>query len=92
MKRKAMTALMGGLLSVCLVGVGFASWVISQGAETSLTGNVKVEKVENKTAKFEDVHWSANNNTNTDVEISTNEVIYIKLIKFQTFYFCFNTS
>ena len=51
MKRKSMATLIGGLLSVCLIGVGFASWIIVQGDSQEAAGTVKVEQV--KTKKME---------------------------------------
>lgn len=51
MKRKSMATLIGGLLSVCLIGVGFASWIIVQGDSKEVAGSVKVEEV--KTKKME---------------------------------------
>ena len=45
MKRKSMATLIGGLLSVCLIGVGFASWIIVQGDSEEVQGNVRVEEV-----------------------------------------------
>ena len=45
MKRKSMATLIGGLLSVCLIGVGFASWIIVQGDTENVQGNVRVEEV-----------------------------------------------
>lgn len=49
MKRKSMSLLMGSLLTVCLVGVGFASWIIIEGDKELVTGTVNVETVEKKT-------------------------------------------
>lgn len=49
MKRKSLSLLLSGLLTVCLTGVGFASWLIVQGEEKEAqTGEVVVEKVEDK--------------------------------------------
>lgn len=49
MKRKSLSLLLSGLLTVCLTGVGFASWLIVQGEEKeATTGEVVVETVEDK--------------------------------------------
>ena len=49
MKRKSLSLLLSGLLTVCLTGVGFASWLIVQGeTKTYNTGTVVVETVSEK--------------------------------------------
>lgn len=53
MKRKSMATLIGGLLSVCLIGVGFASWIIVQDGEDSLQGTVHVETVSDNSVYIE---------------------------------------
>ena len=53
MKRKSMATLIGGLLSVCLIGVGFASWIIVQGDKEEVQGNVRVEEVVDKSVFVE---------------------------------------
>lgn len=53
MKRKSMATLIGGLLSVCLIGVGFASWIIVQGDSEEVQGNVRVEEVVDKSVFIE---------------------------------------
>lgn len=72
MKRKSMATLIGGLLSVCLIGVGFASWIIVQGDSEEVTGTVKVETVQKRTATFTDVQWGDNNNNLTSGELTKN--------------------
>ena len=37
MKRKSLATLLSGFLTVCLTGVGFASWLIVQGEEKEAT-------------------------------------------------------
>ena len=53
MKRKSMATLIGGLLSVCLIGVGFASWIIVQDGQDSLQGTVHVETVSDNSVYIE---------------------------------------
>lgn len=48
MKKKSLAALLSGLLTVSLTGVGFASWLIVGGAQDSVIGNITVETVEDK--------------------------------------------
>ncbi len=48
MKRRTLTMVVGLLLCLSLIGVGFASWVISAGDEEVATGNIEVEAVTDK--------------------------------------------
>lgn len=48
MKRKSLATLLSGFLTVCLTGVGFASWIITGGDEKEVTGNVTAETVDNR--------------------------------------------
>lgn len=45
MKRKTLTIVVGLLLTLSLVGVGFASWVISANDSEQIIGNVEVQSV-----------------------------------------------
>ena len=45
MKRRTLTIVVGLLLTLSLVGVGFASWVITAGDTEEVTGNINVEDV-----------------------------------------------
>lgn len=45
MKRKTLTLVVGLLLTLSLVGVGFASWVISANDSETIIGNVEVQTV-----------------------------------------------
>ena len=45
MKRKTLTMVLCLLTCLSLVGVGFASWVISSGDTEKLTGNIQVDTV-----------------------------------------------
>ena len=45
MKRKTLTIVVGLLLTLSLVGVGFASWVISANDSETIIGNVEVQTV-----------------------------------------------
>lgn len=45
MKRKTLTIVVGLLLTLSLVGVGFASWVISANDSEQIIGNVEVQTV-----------------------------------------------
>ena len=45
MKRRTLTIVVGLLLTLSLVGVGFASWVITAGDTETVTGNINVENV-----------------------------------------------
>ena len=48
MKKRIITLTLSVLAIVMLVGVGFASWVISQSADSDATGNILVETVHDK--------------------------------------------
>ena len=48
MKRKSLTMILCLLTCLSLVGVGFASWVISAGDKEVVTGNIVVDTVEDK--------------------------------------------
>ena len=48
MKKRIITLVLSALAVVLLVGVGFASWVVSQGAESNQTGNILVETVKDE--------------------------------------------
>ena len=50
MKKKSLAALLSGLLTVSLTGVGFASWIIVSDASKTLAdvGSVTVEAVEDR--------------------------------------------
>ena len=48
MKRKTMTLVLCLLAALALVSVGFASWVISADANKTVSGNIKVDTVEDK--------------------------------------------
>ena len=48
MKKRIITLTLSILAVVLLVGVGFASWVISSGAKEETTGNILVETVHDK--------------------------------------------
>lgn len=53
MKRKSLATLLSGFLTVCLTGVGFASWLITGGeTKTSNAGAVSAEKVEDQRVKI----------------------------------------
>lgn len=45
MKRKTLTLVVGLLLTLSLVGIGFASWVISANDSETIIGNVEVQTV-----------------------------------------------
>ena len=63
MKKKSLSLLLSGLLTVCLTGVGFASWLIVQGdtKDDLADGTVVVEEVEDVQITI-DASW-ANGNT-----------------------------
>ena len=48
MKKRIITLVLSALAVVLLVGVGFASWVISQGATSEQKGNILVETVKDE--------------------------------------------
>ena len=64
MKRKSLAALLSGLLTVSLTGVGFASWLIVQNATDSKTGTVSVEDVSVKQVVI-NFAWLDNNGDGT---------------------------
>ena len=55
MKRKSLATLLSGLLTVSLTGVGFASWLITNGSSETTTGNIAVTEVEDKRCTISDV-------------------------------------
>ena len=48
MKKKSLAGILSLLICIALIGVGFASWVITAGDTETATGNVTVETVEDK--------------------------------------------
>ena len=53
MKRKSLATLLSGFLTVCLTGVGFASWLITGGeTKTTEAGAVTAEKVSDQRVKI----------------------------------------
>ena len=48
MKRKTLTLTLSILACLALIGVGFASWVISAGKTETVTGNIVVDDVSDK--------------------------------------------
>lgn len=72
MKRKSLSLLLSGLLTVCLTGVGFASWLIVQGDTKSVSGQVNVETIDDKTTTIS-YKWADNNGNGTAEEITKTE-------------------
>lgn len=72
MKKKSLSLLLSGLLTVCLTGVGFASWIIVQGDTKSVSGQVNVETIADKTTTIA-YKWADNNGNGTPEEITTTE-------------------
>ena len=70
MKRKSLSLLLSGLLTVCLTGVGFASWLIVQGDEQQITGTVNVETISDVTTTIT-AKWQDNNKNGTAEEKTT---------------------
>ena len=70
MKKKSLAALLSGFLTVCLTGVGFASWIIVQGDTESVTGHVNVETVSTKEITLTTA-WKNNNGSGSANESST---------------------
>ena len=63
MKRKTMTLVLCLLAALALVSVGFASWVISADANKTVSGNIKVDTVEDK-------------RLSADVTLSVQEIVF----------------
>ena len=59
MKRRTLTIVVGLLLCLSLIGVGFASWVISAGDTDQATGNIQVEDVTDRRLTISSVSKSA---------------------------------
>ena len=81
MKRKSLSLLLSGLLTVCLTGVGFASWLIVQGDEQQITGTVNVETISDVTTTIT-AKWQDNNKTNSGWLRNTDtrgEILSLKL-------------
>ena len=55
MKKKSLATLLSGFLTVSLTGVGFASWLITGGAEKTSGGNITVETVDDRRVSLSDV-------------------------------------
>lgn len=55
MKKKSLATLLSGFLTVALTGVGFASWLITGGAEKTSGGNITVETVDDRRVSLSDV-------------------------------------
>ena len=64
MKKKSLAALLSAFLTVCLTGVGFASWLIIGGdTETYKDGSIAVETVSDKRTKIESVSVKEGSNS-----------------------------
>ena len=55
MKRRTLTIVVGLLLCLSLIGVGFASWVITAGDSDKVSGNIQVEDVTDKRLELSNV-------------------------------------
>lgn len=55
MKRRTLTIVVGLLLCLSLIGVGFASWVITAGDSDEVSGNIQVEDVTDKRLELSNV-------------------------------------
>ena len=55
MKRRTLTIVVGLLLCLSLIGVGFASWVITAGDSAEVSGNIQVEDVTDKRLELSNV-------------------------------------
>lgn len=61
MKRKTLTLTLCLLACFAVIGVGFAAWIITSDAEETVTGNIKVETVEDHRLKIEIISTEADN-------------------------------
>ena len=55
MKKKSLAGILSLLICIALIGVGFASWVITAGDTETATGNVKVETIEDQRVFLENI-------------------------------------
>lgn len=70
MKKKSLSLLLSGLLTVCLTGVGFASWLIVEGdTENQIAGTVNVETIDSKKTE---ISYTWANNAGTEANITSN--------------------
>ncbi len=61
MKKKSLTMLLSGLLTVSLTGVGFASWyIVNSATAQEANGNIVVEKFETKDITISNVKLNTN--------------------------------
>lgn len=60
MKKKTLSLLLSGLLTVSLTGVGFAAWYITANTETSASGDISVEEVKDARVGLETSVTDAN--------------------------------
>ena len=70
MKKKSLAALLSGFLTVCLTGVGFASWIIVQGDTETVSGKVNVENITPKEITLS-YAWDGNNDGVSGVTTTT---------------------
>lgn len=61
MKRKTLTLTLCLLACFAVIGVGFAAWIITSDAEETVTGNIKVETVEDHRLKINIISTEADN-------------------------------
>lgn len=61
MKRKTLTLTLCLLACFAVIGVGFAAWIITSDAEKTVTGNIKVETVEDHRLKINIISTEADN-------------------------------
>lgn len=55
MKKKSLAGILSLLICIALIGVGFASWVITAGDTETIAGNVTVETIEDQRVFLENI-------------------------------------
>lgn len=76
MKRRNLVAVLGLLLCVALVGVGFAAWIVIAPVEDEVaTGNIKVETVEQQNSWSFDATWYSKNEVKDENKLEGNPTI-----------------
>ncbi|MCM1261022.1 MAG: hypothetical protein NC182_07885 [Prevotella sp.] len=74
MKRKTLTLTLVLLSCLALIGVGFASWIISANTTKELEGNISVDVVTDKRLKVNILGW-VNKGENEEEKLDTNVTI-----------------
>ena len=81
MKRKTLTLTLSILACLALIGVGFASWIISADTSTNATGSFIVDTVTDNRLVVENGRWITINGTEVTSSLM---VVFLKITLFNS--------